>query len=182
MALLDRLKLRYETDLTDAELQLVIDEANAEVIRRYGPHSDAANPITETIVVEEPAQHVYPSRPVSTVSSVTEYTGSSVGTETTTILAADDYRLLYGGRALRRLSSGANARAHWGHRVDLKYVPENDGNQRQEVILKLSMLSLQYRGVQQEKAGDYSASYTDYRRECESILGGLHQSGASLLS
>lgn len=182
MALLDRLKTRFETDLSDAELQRIIDEANLEVVRRYGGHSDSGSPVTETIVVEAPAHHIYPSRPVSTVSSVTEYTGSTVAAETATVLSSNDYRLLHGGRALRRLTSGDNARGHWGHRVDLEYVPENDGNQRQEVILKLAMLSLQYRGLQSEQAGDYRATYADYRKEREAVLSELHLSGAGLLS
>lgn len=182
MALIDRLKERFESDMSDAELQRIIDEANAEVIRRFGAHSDAENPVTETIVVESPGYHLYPGRPVSSVSTVTEYTGSSVGDETETALSADDYRLLYAGRALRRLTSGTNPRSHWGHRVDLEYVPENDGNQRQEVILKLAMLALQYRALRQEKAGDYSATYAEYQAERDSILSELGLSGASLLS
>lgn len=170
MALLDRLKERFESDVSDAELQLVIDEANLEVIARCGPDSDPAIPLV--IMAPGGDSIIALGRPASAVTSIVE----TVGTTPTT-LAVSDWRLWYGGRILERVSGGANSRSAWGDRITISYTPVNDGNQRQEVILKLAILDLTYRGlIKTERVGDYESSGSltaVYQKERDIILNSL---------
>ena len=150
--MLARFKARFETDLADPELQDVLNQVNEEILNKWGAHSAAGSPITVQLVGFDLAIFVH--RPIAVITSVTEVVGT-----TSTVLAANDYRLWFDGRALSRLNDGTNPAVRWGDRVTIVYVPEDDNNQRQEVILKVAMLDLQYRGVRTESIGDYQASY-----------------------
>lgn len=181
MTLLDRVQARIETDLDPDELQRLIDEADQEIIERFGPHADPDDPITVT--VDGRRRKLDLARPADEAEglAVTEHlTAWGLGDQATT-LAADDWRLANGGRTVERLASGSNARSRWGDRVEVTYVPHDDANQRQEVIVKLVQLAVEYRGVASERVGDTTTSYTSgalagglvYSAEREKLLGSL---------
>lgn len=175
MALIDRVKERCETNVLDAEIQRVIDEALLEIIRRYGPHADVAVPITVTL--EGKARSLFPARPIDTaVTVVVKETVADV--ETT--LASNDYRIWHGGRRLERLLTGTNPRESWGHPVKITYAPTNDGNQREEVVIKLVKLALDYEGVASSRVGDTSTDYHSYTAERERLLASLAPSRVQL--
>lgn len=173
--LLDRIKRRHETDLPDEEITFICDEVNSEILRRFGAHADAGNPISVTL--EGLTPWIFVNRPIVSITSVTETV-----IDTDTVLAADDYENWHGGRALLRLNTGTNGRDNWGRKVVLVYVPEDDNNARQEAIIKIAILDMQYRGLKSERAGDYQAAYAEYMAEREAILTRLGPSGHSLLS
>lgn len=164
MALLDRVKERIETSLLDPELQLLIDEANGAIIARHGPNADPAAPII--LYLEGGGALLDFIRPVDTLATVTIV--ETVGDADTT-LAATDWRALNRGRTLERLDAGANPRQHWG-RAKITYVPVNDGNERQEAIIKLVQLAIEFEGVASRKVGDHQQANADYERERERIL------------
>lgn len=174
--MLARLKERFETDISDAELQRVLDNANEDVLNQWGSHADAGTPLTVLLVGG--ANAIFLDRPITVITSVTETVSGTGGFgETTTVLAADDYRIWFDGRALTRLFDGTNPRTVWGSRVEVVYVPLDDNNQRQEVILKMSILDLQYTGVKQERIGDYSATYYEHQMERQKLVNSLRPKG-----
>lgn len=170
MALLDRVKERIETDLTDAELQSMIDAVTAEIERLYGAN--------EAITVTLPGggATVSLARPMDTAQAktVTEIeTLAAGGSDSRTELAADDYRILHGGRTLQRLLDGTNGRLQWAPEVEVVYTPVSDAGQREEVTIKLVQLDIEHRGLASERAGDFQAAYKDFTSEREKLLATL---------
>lgn len=171
----DDLRLAFETDLGDAALQLVIDDADAAIVARVGAHDASAL----APLVEQHAgggRYIFPHRKVESVVAVTEFWGGP-GAETETELVADDYRLGHGTGSLLRLSTGTNSRGWWG-RVVLEYLPVTDNARRRRVELDLCKLVATYNGyIKQEWAGDYrsqsSLTSDAYQGERERLLSEL---------
>jgi hypothetical protein len=183
MAIIDRVKERIETDLSDTELQLLIDEANQDVINRYGANSDPSSPITvsmsglrKKLVLDRPVD-------VSEPVVINEYISWFGEGEQPYTLTDSDYRILppfY--NVVERLFFGTSTtpRWHWPERVELTYVPISDNNSREEVMIKMVILAIQYDGLNQVKVGDYSAQSNDYQTERNMIMSTLdprHGSG-----
>ena len=164
-----QLREHVETDLVDAALQRVIDDADAAIVERYGAHTGN--------VVETRAgggRLIFLERPVTAVVSIAEYNGMPFD-ETLTNLVADDYRLWYGGRAIERLASGTNARTAWGDRVVITTTPAAETARRTRVEIDLCRVALTYAGVvKNESAGDYesggSVAPASYQAEREALL------------
>jgi hypothetical protein len=57
--------------------------------------------------------------------------------------------------------------------VQITYTPVSDGNQRQEAIIKLVQLAVQYDGTSNLRIGDYSQANLSYQAERDRILQGL---------
>ena len=144
------------------ELQRLIDDADAEVVRRCGPHK-IDGPVTE--VHPGGSFRLFPHRAVEGITSVIETLG-----DVATTLSPDDYRTWYGGRMLERLSNGSHPRTFRGERVELEYTPVDTDPQRKMAIIRLVQLGLQYSGLQSERVGPYSAQNLDYAKEREAIL------------
>lgn len=155
-----------ESDVSGAQIQRLIDDADNEVVRVAGSHPTATR--SEQLVGGEVL--LFLPAPAASITSVTEHLENYLG-GTTTVLASDDYRLWFDGRALQRLSDGTNSATRWGSRIDVVYTPVDDIAQRRKVILDLVQLGLQYQpGVQSERIGDYSHSNNDYLVERNNIL------------
>lgn len=159
---------RVETDLTDAALEALIEAENAEIERRFGP---AATPITVTLVGRCRMLDIL--RPIDETKElkVTEYlVAEPADVEFATFvdewwpdvgevkeeLQATDYRVWHKGRSLERLYAGDASfpRVYWGSRVEVAYTPLNDTPQRDEVCMKLVIMSLAYDGMIESRAGD----------------------------
>lgn len=166
MALLTVAELRQhlETDLSDQALQRLLDDADAEVVRRYGPHPPG--PAVETHVGGN--KYVFLRQRAAAIQSVTETVRN-----VTTVLSSDDYRVLGGGRYLERLTSGPNPRVYWGDFVTVTFEPYDDRPQRRRVIIDLVRLALEYNALESVDVGDYSASSLDYQRERRRLLAEL---------
>lgn len=169
MALLDRVKERIETDMSDAELSLMITEIQAEIVRRHGAIAEETFQAEGDRDLWGQGRLLTLVRPIDTAQPLAVVEVDAADEETT--LAADDYRVLHGGRTLERLRTGTNGRREWQSLVRVTYTPESDQAQRDEVTIKLVELDLSYRGlVKSERAGDYAsagamspAAYTDER-------------------
>lgn len=182
MSLLDRVKNRAETDLDDDELQMMLDSENQEIINRYGPHSIVSDPITERL--EGSRQRLVVKRPidVSQPVVVTEYVTEYGFGETPYLMAAADYRIWPDGFIIERLSTGPTGRRRWANQVEVTYVPVNDGDQRQEVIIKLVLLAIEYDAVSVRTVGDVSANNLDYTQEREKLLTSLAPRGGMYMA
>jgi hypothetical protein len=160
-----QLRDHVETDLVDAALQRIIDDADAAIIRRFGDHT--AN-IVETRTGG--GRLIFLDRPALSISSISEHLGMPFE-EDTTVLAVDDYRLWYGGHAIERLASGTNARTTWGDRVVVTYAPIQEIARRTRVEIDLCKLAIQHDATRQTTAGDYSQTNpNDYQAARERIL------------
>lgn len=162
MPLLDRLKERVETDMSDAELQALLDAALAEIEARYGPNAQITVHLGDERELRAHRRFLDLTRPADTALAITIAEiepGDTGDAANETTLAADDYRVLHRGRTLERLVDGANGRMFWAPLVRVAYTPVSDQKQRDEVAIKLAQLDLTYRGLdKQEGAGDWSRS------------------------
>ena len=156
MAILDRVKLRIETDLTDAELQAMIDEVQSVIDEKYGVVGAITVFLDGDRNLEGDRRFLNLIRPRDSAQAIV-ITEIDVGNDET-ILAADDFRILHGGRTLERLNDGMNGRDFWERLVKIAYTPVSDVKQRDEVIVKLVHLDITYRGLnKQVKAGDFQS-------------------------
>lgn len=154
-----QVKEHIETDLPASALQRLIDDAYAEIEKRFGAEAVApATTVSDSIVGA--GRKLFLARPVSSITSV----AVTVGT-TTTVLAASDYRLRLGGRVLDRLTTD------WTGLVEVVFVPRDATRDR--VAVDLVKLAVQYEGVSSEKVGDTSTSHLDYSKERERLLQAL---------
>ena len=154
--------LGSNSPITDELLTRLIEEADAEVVSRYGPHS-IDGPLTD--VLRGGSVRLFPRQAIEGITSVIETVWDTV-----TRLSPDDYRTWYGGRMLERLSNGSHPRADWGERVELTYTPVDTDPQRRMAIIRLVQLGLQYSGLKSESVGPYGAQSLDYAKEREAIL------------
>lgn len=169
-----------ETDSGDDALTLLIADAEAALVVRYGPNYPGPVSITRFLAdlsLITPTM-LYLERPAESIASVTEFWGDPFN-EAEALLSPTDYRLHYGGRALERLGNAANPRWLWGHRVVISYVPVDDTAQRKRICIDLVKLALRYDARRSETAGDHSeTALDDYTSERARLLDELSQSVA----
>lgn len=176
MALLDRVKERTGSDLSDSELQSMITAITEELDARFGPAGE------QTVDLGDPTdpasrrnRTLRMIRPIDTAQAVTITEidpGNTGDASDETVLDASDYRIMHAGRILVRLTGGSNAREFWAPLVQVTYAPLGMAAAREEVTIKLIQLDLTYRGgLKSEKAGDYSFTLSgDFATDREKIL------------
>jgi hypothetical protein len=186
--LLDRAKLRLQTDLPDAELLDMIDAIAAELDARFGvagaitaelgDPADPVNRLRTSLRLLRPADTALPI-------AVTEIDPGNTGNPADEVLlAAGDFRVLHGGRTLQRLTGGPNSRTHWAPLVRVAYTPIGLAAARAEVTIKLLALDLSYRGaLRSERAGDYQFTLSgDMAADREAILKTLQDRGGMVMA
>lgn len=168
MALIDRLRERSEVDLTDPELDALIDDVQAEITSRFGALTSGAVELLGGSRILDLAI------PIDTAETVTvvEHTDYPSGSTTVT-LAASDYDVRNGGRTLQRLASGTNGAGYWAPKVVVTYTPVSNQNERDEVTLKVCLLSIEYDATEGTRVGDASQQNVDYTREREKLIASL---------
>ena len=159
----DIFNAHFETDLSDAAIQRLIDDANEEITRRYGDNTS----VTEQHILETPngfgglnalhvgRRHIFTKQRISSVTSVKEGV-TFASADLTTLVADTDYRVIKNGWILERIGTD------FLQRVEIVYVPVTDVSRRDRVTIDLVKLAIQYQGLKSEKVGDYSASHPDY--------------------
>lgn len=152
-----------DTDLLDPALQRLLDAADGEILKRYGVHSG-----TVTEIIDGGEGLVFLSRPVLSITTITERTGL-----TDTILAANDWRTWYDNRAIERLNSGTNGAELWAERVTVAYVAKDESAIRKAVELELVKAAIHYEAIQAQTVGDYAETSLPYVQERDAILGQL---------
>ena len=150
-------------DLSSEAITRLLDDAEEDIIARFGAHA------TQVDYLIGGAKLLFPTRPISSVTSIVETSGT-----TDTTLAASDYAIKGGGWQLKRLNTGTNAQNAWAPEVTVTYVPTDDLDRRNRVGLDLIRLALQFTGLQGLSDGDHSEQSAKYQREREGILGGLN--------
>ena len=159
-----------ETDLSDEALTRLLESADAEIIRAFGPHDGERTVTLYPVLHQSPYLLTLPS-PAAGVSLITEGTDD-------TVVDSDGYTVEYNGRAILKNNS------RWLPPVDVSYTPVADNPRRIAVLIDLVKLELEYRGLNTERVGSYSVAYLDHGKERQNILARLRQNyaGAGLLA
>ena len=166
MALLDRVKERTGSDLSDSELEAMITAITADMDARFGPAGpvtvelgDPGDPASRTMRSLRLARALDPDLAVTVVEGDPGDSGDPAAAIT---LGAYDYRVLHGGRTLQRLTTGPNGRSFWAPLVTVSYTPLGEQAARDEALIKLIQLDLSFRGgLKSERAGDYQFTLAD---------------------
>lgn len=141
-----QLRRTVQSDLDDAELSDLIDEEEATLITRLGPHGDGVISISE--VYEGSGADLFLNRPAVSVTSITQATyggGAPVAVATT------NYQLLAGQGRILNLGTG------WSGIVTVVYVPVNDKMARRQALVDLVRLKLERTAMKSENiAGEHS--------------------------
>ena len=164
----DEVRVHIETDLTDIELQRMIDSAEEDIVQKYGPHTSQTDELEECRL----SNVLFLSRPASEILTVTEEIHNN-GNISQTVLSADDYDLVQSGWRIRRLSSGTNPRSTWGDVVIVQYTPVDETSKREGVLIALVKLDIQFNGLDSESVGDYSSEQKQYQSNRNKILSSL---------
>ncbi len=170
---LAEMRKHVETDLEDTAMQRLIDDADATIVKQFGEHTSQ---VDDGLTGE---RRLFPSRPIDADLIVTETIIDGSGFEQDTVLSATDYKILNGGRVLKRQIEGDNPRQFWGQRVKLSYTPESDIVRRARVTVDLVKLAVANSGTRREEVGDFETWSLDYEKERTSILSRLHTSAGA---
>lgn len=177
--LLDRVKLRLQTDLPDSELLTMIGNIELELDERFGAAGtitvDLGDPVDPASRQRATLRLLRPANAALPVTVIEVDPGNTGNSADETALTAADFRLLHGGRTLQRLVGGPNSRTHWAPLVRVTYTPTGLASARDEVTIKLIALDLSYRGLlRSERAGDYQMALSgDMAADREAILKAL---------
>lgn len=175
-ALLDRVKERTGTDLSDGEILAMIDGIAQELDARFGPAGEMTvhlgDPTDPNSRFWSNLRLVIPADTAEAITIIERDPGNSGEAVAATTLDAADYRVLHNGRTLQRLTTGPNGRQFWAPLVEVTYTPQGLQAARDEVTIKLIQLDLSYRGgLRSEKAGDYQFTLSgDMAADREAIL------------
>jgi len=167
------------TDLSDGSLQILLDDAGAEISRRCGAHDSQVDTLDS-----RGSRWIFPTKPVGSVTSIKERAYRYSDEETA--LAENDYSVHDNGRSLLREPDGDNPRhIGWGRLVTVEYAPagaDDEESRRKRAQLDLVKLAIHHEGLSQQKVGNVQVSFPDYERERSRILRRLAYSGRRMLS
>lgn len=158
----------------DEALQLLLDAAEAEIIRAAG----AGGPVQEWFTGGQ--RVIALGQLAGSITSIVEH-GLWDGSSTT--LETDDYLVDPGGYLLYRDSNGTNPRWRWYGRIVITYSPVDSDDIRKSVQADLAKLAMTYApGVTSETVGSWtrqlaSNSIWNASVEREAIMSRLNTPG-----
>lgn len=189
MSLLDRIKERTGSDLSDAELTAMMAAIAAMLDARLGPvgpvtkelgdPTDPDSRFVKTLLVTPPIDEA------EAVTIVEMDPGNSGDASAEIEMTAADFRIIHGGRTIQRMTGGPNGRTWWAPLVRITYMPKGVSQaERDEATIKLMMVDLSYRGgLKSERAGDYSITLSgDPAADREAIVAALVPAGGMLMA
>lgn len=131
-----------QTDLSDEDLQEVIDRVEAEIARRIGEPQNDGGTVQNVKQLHGGTENLYLPVEIGEVVSIVE---------DGVTLIADEYRVWPGG-VIERLPGG-----RWGHLVVVTFKPADDRPERAGAIIDLVRLDLSRTAMKSENvAGEYS--------------------------
>lgn len=163
----DAIREHVETDLSDTALQQLIDDAEAEIVTKFGAHSETGE-IVEEHVVMDGERWIYPRRVLDPALPVT-ITRQEFGSSDVTIADEAEYALSATTGGIRLLATGPWA----GQLVTIEYTARTDAPRRKRVLIDLVRLALRYDAARNTSMGDMSVSHVAYQQERNQILASL---------
>lgn len=166
-----RLRGFVTTGLSDADLQLLLNAAIADVDRALGPPAvrEHLRARGDLLLLSQAAESI--------TSVIEDERGGAIA------LAVDDYELSDTGQVLYRLRTGTNQADWWRGRVDVRYVRRDYSATRIRVIIALVELDLTHKpGLASQTIGTWSESYatsdaSSYEVARASIIASLETGG-----
>ena len=163
-----------ETDLTDPALQLLMDDANQEILTRLGV-ADGVSTVTEVRNGDRTRYH-FLLRKAASVTSVTIRLGVIDYP-----LGNDDFELDYNGRQLQRMQGSTLPDLIWSGRVTVVYAPVDDTVRRNRLFIDLVRLAVQYDGQKSVRIGDANTQPLDYLAAKNDLFKPFLSSGRAFL-
>lgn len=157
-------KLHIETDLADAQVTRLINDAELEVTARFGSDTDR----TEDFTIEAPRRRIWLGMRASAISGGANYVKEGAELDDLTAIAAADVQLTDDGWVVEK-DTGDFLR-----RVKVRYTPVSDTYRRDRVVIDLVRLAIQHSGLSSLRDGDHSEEALDYQAEREKILSTLN--------
>lgn len=160
MTLLDVATVRtiVPNALNDADLVALIAREEAYVERRFGVPGDGATSRSETLTGE--SRDVFTTRPIQTVSSVTER--STPGGTPSTIAAANYQVWSNEGRIERN--------GRWLRYVVVTYVPQDERDRWRSALIEVMRHAIEQTAMQAESmANEYNYTAPDWEMQRERI-------------
>ena len=176
MALLAPAEIRAHipTDLIDSALQLLLDDAEAEIDLRCGTTAKQID------TRDGMGQWIYPTRQIDTSPArlalivISERYTLFEGAESEQVLATDDWSIHRNGTAILRESDGTHPSVEgWRGLITLEYFPAGGDAElarRKRAQLDLVRIAIQYQALKQQVSGNHTVSYIDCERERGRIL------------
>lgn len=163
----DEVRVLVETGIDDTELQEVIDRVEAEITEEIGaPYSDGET-ITET--VEGGSRNIYLKRPITSVTTLTEY--SQLSDTTGTELTENESFYVWPGQGRIERISTVPGGVLWSRRVKVVYVPVDQNKKREKAIIDLVRIDLSRTAMLQESVGgEYSFTAGNWEKERRRIM------------
>ena len=161
----DDIRQHIDTDLGNEALQRLIDDAEDDIVRAYGPTTGT---VTERFTPGPGDAWIFTSRPISAITSITELRSTYAG-ETDVTLGSADY-VLEGTRQIRRKQGGTNSASSWGPLTTIVYTPADDTDRRKRVLIDLVRLALRYDATRSGSVGDTSVTHLEYEAERTRLL------------
>ena len=156
----DDVRAHFETDLTDAALGDLINDAEDEIVRLYGAEDSQVDE------VEGDSMSAWATRPIQAITQVSESYDRATFAD-----VADAEYVRSGERRLIRKG------AYWCPWVKIEYRPVGTERARKRVALDLVKLAAMYQGVRQSSAGsDIRVTLPNYEEERAAILSRLSPS------
>ena len=156
---LEAIRKNVETSLADEALQVLIDEADAQIIKRFGPHT---GDIEEVFEARHRARHgrVYEDRNTSAYIHLRRIAESvaSVIEDGETLTVDEDYEVVSSGRAIVRVKN----RNVWKRPVTVMYTPQDDTYIRRGVLVDLVKLAVDFDAARARSIGGMNVSYGDF--------------------
>ena len=141
-----QLREHIETGLSDGALERLIDSADAEIVRAYGPHDGELS-----VLVAGRGYRIWLPRPAESITEIVEWGGWETLADADTV-SADKYSLEHGGRTIFRTD------APFMTNVQITYTPIADNSRRIVVLIDLVKLEVQFSGLASERVGSYQSN------------------------
>lgn len=150
----DEARALINTALNEAQLQMVINREEAEIVKRLGAVYDGTTAIVET--VSGLTRNVYLRRGIGSVSAVTERLTID---DSPVTLEADDYFVWSEEGRLERKPRGQS----WGAVVTVTYISTDDRQIWKQILTELVRIALERTAMKSESvAGEYSYSAPEW--------------------
>lgn len=157
-------KLHIETDLADAQVTRLINDAELEVTARFGSDADR----TEDFTIDAPRRRVWLSMRASAITGGSNSVKDGADLDNLVAIATADVKLTDDGWVVEK-ETGDFLR-----RVQVRYTPVSDTYRRDRVVIDLVRLAIQNSGLSSLRDGDHGEGALDYQAEREKILSTLN--------
>ena len=172
------------TDLDDAALGILIDDADAEILERCGSLDSETETHARSNVGGGQGDWLHLRRRAASITSITERRYEWTAPAEAVVLAANDWTMHHSGRSLHREPDGDNANVYgWGQIVTVVHVPagaDSHRKRRRRAAIDLVQLAIRNEGLGAQTAGNHRVEFADYERERSRILRRLRYSGGRM--